>query len=70
MRAEDGIREFVVGTGGRNLEGFSTVRPNSEIRAKVFGVLELTLSSDSYDWEFLTESGSDFRDSGSMSCNA
>ena len=68
--ASDGIREFVVGTGGRNLHGFGTIQPNSEARAKVFGVLQMTLGSSGYTWEFRTESGGTFSDAGSEACHS
>jgi 3',5'-cyclic AMP phosphodiesterase CpdA len=46
----NGIREFVVGTGGRNLRPFSTVQANSEVcDSGTFGVLKLTLHATSYD---------------------
>src|SRR5206468_1452435 len=46
-----GIREFVVGTGGIALDAFGAVQPNSEVRAAgVYGVLQLTLRPDGYDW--------------------
>jgi hypothetical protein len=67
-----GIREFVVGTGGMSLEGFpTTVSPNSEVRARNFGVLELTLHSTSYDWQFVPDgrNGNTFSDSGSGTCH-
>ena len=39
-----GIREFVVGTGGKNLRPFGAPKPNSEVRDfSAFGVLKLTL---------------------------
>ena len=39
-----GIRQFVVGTGGVFFTGWSTVKPNSEVRQNdTFGVLFLTL---------------------------
>jgi hypothetical protein len=66
---EHGIREIVVGTGGRNhdLLGFAT--PNSEVRDwETFGVLKLTLDTGKYSWEFLPEEGKAFRDSGSGVC--
>lgn len=67
--AERGIRQFVVGTGGRNLDPFKRVLPNSEVRdASTFGVLKLTLRSAGYDWEFMPVSGGSFRDSGSGVC--
>ncbi len=67
----DGIREFVVGTGGRSHRGFSlTIRPTSEVRNDdTFGVLELTLNATGYDWKFVPEAGNTFTDSGSDSCH-
>jgi hypothetical protein len=66
--AADGIREFVVGTGGRSLVGFPYVQPNSEMRVKAFGVLQLTLQDGSYTWQFVDETSS-VLDSGSAICN-
>jgi hypothetical protein len=66
--ASDGIREFVVGTGGRNLVGLPNVQPTSEKRVKAFGVLRLSLQDGAYSWEFVDET-STVRDSGSASCN-
>ncbi len=64
-----GIREFVVGTGGKNHYGFTTVQPNSEIRnADTYGVLKLTLHPASYDWQFVPETGHLFTDQGSDAC--
>jgi hypothetical protein len=40
-----GIREFVVGTGGKTLYGFMTPKPNSQVRTSTFGVLFLTAAS-------------------------
>jgi len=65
-----GIREFVVGTGGRNLARFATVQPNSEVRGNsAFGVLSLTLHPTSYDWRFVPEAGQTFSDSGTTACH-
>ena len=64
-----GVREFVVGTGGKNHYRFLTLQPNSQVRdATTFGVLELTLHRTSYDWRFLPEPGKTFTDSGSAVC--
>lgn len=64
-----GIREFVVGTGGKSHHGFSTIRANSQLRRSgTFGVLALTLGSGSYAWRFHPEAGSTFSDSGSGQC--
>jgi Calcineurin-like phosphoesterase len=66
----NGIREWVVGTGGRNLTSWSTIRANSEVRNNsTFGVLKLTLHFNGYDWQFLPEAGGTFTDSGSDTCN-
>ena len=65
-----GIREFVVGTGGKSHRPFSEPKPNSEVRdATAFGVLKLTLKSKSYDWQFIPEEGKTFTDSGSGACH-
>jgi len=65
----NGIRQFVVGTGGRDLRPFRTVHANSEVRnSSSHGVLKLTLHAASYDWEFVPVRGSTFRDSGSEAC--
>jgi acid phosphatase type 7 len=66
----NGIREIVVGTGGRShdLLGFAT--PNSEVREwETYGVLKLTLSPGKYTWEFVPEEGKTFHDSGSGACH-
>jgi calcineurin-like phosphoesterase family protein len=65
-----GIREFVVGTGGRELRPFGTIVPHSEVRNNdTFGVLKLTLHSSSYEWEFIPQAGKNFTDSGSGQCH-
>jgi concanavalin A-like lectin/glucanase superfamily protein/calcineurin-like phosphoesterase family protein len=65
-----GIREFVVGTGGKSLVGWSTIQPNSQVRnSSTFGVLQLTLHSTSYDWKFVPIAGQTFTDSGSTNCH-
>ncbi len=64
----DGIRSFVVGTGGRNLTSFKTPKPGSEIRSRNFGVLDLELRDGSYTWRFLAAPGRAVLDSGTASC--
>ena len=65
-----GIREFVVGTGGKNHRPFADPKPNSEIRnADAFGVLKLVLRPTGYDWTFIAEPGKSFADSGSGQCS-
>jgi acid phosphatase type 7 len=66
----NGIREWVVGLGGRNITSWSTIRAESEVRDRsAFGVLKLTLHSNAYDWQFLPEAGKTFTDAGSDACN-
>jgi hypothetical protein len=69
--SQRGIREFVVGTGGKNSHrSFGSTKPNSEIRqADTFGVLKLTLHATSYDWEFVPEAGKKFTDAGNGTCH-
>jgi len=71
LDSQRGIREFVVGTGGKNSHRtFASPKPNSEVRqADTFGVLKLTLRAASYDWEFVPEAGKTFTDSGSGTCH-
>jgi len=65
-----GIREFVVGTGGKNHRPFGEIKANSEVRDfTAFGVLKLSLRPAGYDWEFIPEAGKGFTDSGSGSCH-
>ena len=68
--AARGIREFVVGTGGKNHRPIVLAKPNSESRnADVYGVLKLSLRAGAYDWQFIAEVGKQFVDSGSGKCH-
>jgi len=69
--ATRGLREFIVGTGGRSHSRFgSVIQPTSEVHnADTFGVLKLTLHPTSYDWEFIPAAGESFTDSGSAPCH-
>jgi hypothetical protein len=66
-----GIREFIVGTGGRSHSRFGpAILSTSEVRnADTFGVLKLTLHATSYEWEFIPEAGKSFTDSGAAACH-
>jgi hypothetical protein len=65
-----GIREFVVGTGGRHRRGFGLPKPNSEVRnSDTWGVLKLTLYPDHYAWQFIPVAGATFTDSGTGTCH-
>jgi hypothetical protein len=68
--AANGIREFVVGTGGRMRHPFGTVRANSQVRdSSSWGVLKLTLHPSSYGWRFEPAAGGTLHDAGSASCH-
>jgi acid phosphatase type 7 len=63
-----GVRELVVGTGGRSLRSFEGSAPNSVVRdATSFGILALTLSPTRYSWRFVPAVGT-FTDSGTSRC--
>ncbi len=64
-----GIRQFVIGSGGRSHYEFGTPIANSEVRnSNTSGLLKLTLHSGSYSWEFIPEPGKTFTDSGDAPC--
>jgi methionine-rich copper-binding protein CopC len=66
-----GIRQFVVGTGGAFFTGLGTsFDANSQAHQNnTFGVLQLTLRSNAYDWKFLPEAGKTYSDSGTTACH-
>ncbi len=65
-----GIREFVVGTGGRSHYGFTSVQPGSQARESTsFGVVALRLRPTGYDWRFVPAVGLSYADRGSASCH-
>jgi hypothetical protein len=65
-----GVREFVVGTGGRSHYPFGPPMPGSEVRNdNTYGLLALTLRPTSYQWQFVPEAGKSFTDSGSTNCH-
>lgn len=65
-----GIREFVVGTGGKTHYAVDPAGTNRQVaNGDTFGVLTLTLRAGAYDWRFVPEAGKTFSDSGSDSCH-
>jgi hypothetical protein len=65
----NGIREFVVGTGGRSHYGIAARKPNSEFaQSGAFGALALKLSKGGYKWNFTDVAGKSL-DHGSAGCN-
>lgn len=66
-----GIRQFVVGTGGRSNYSFVGAEPNSEVRRTgTAGVLKLTLRNSTYSWQFIPVAGQTFTDTGDGTCHA
>jgi hypothetical protein len=67
----NGIREIVIGTGGRSHHPLGYAIANSEVRnTDTFGVLKLTLWADRYTWEFIPVGGAEgFHDSGEGHCH-
>jgi hypothetical protein len=65
----DGVREFVVGTGGRNIRAGSGGAGTEVMETDSFGALFLTLSPTGYRWEFGAVNGSTFTDTGSGTCH-
>lgn len=68
---KNGIREIVVGTGGRSHDPLGFPISNSETRnAGSFGVLKLTLWLGKYSWEFIpVDAAHGFHDSGEGVCH-
>jgi hypothetical protein len=66
-----GIREFVVGTGGRSHYGLlSDKDPNFEFGdTTTFGVLKLFLEPSSYSWQYVAIGGAVVDSGGPVACN-
>ena len=73
--AADGIREFVVGTGGAPGDAYTyashPLDANEVVRNQqvVYGVLRLNLFSTFYVWKFVPAAGYSFTDSGRTYCH-
>jgi hypothetical protein len=67
----NGVREFVVGTGGKSHYALLDVKdPNYEVgNATDFGVLRLRLGESSYSWEFVASNGAVLDSGGPVPCN-
>ena len=66
----EGIRQFIVGTGGKSHHRIARIARNSQVRnAATFGVLRLTLNATSYAWHFVADAGSRSADSGTATCS-
>jgi hypothetical protein len=64
-----GVRQFVVGTGGHDLNALGSPIPNSEFRTDAtWGVLRLTLGGGDYRWQFVPVGGGAPLDAGTGLC--
>ncbi len=73
-RDASGIRQFIVGSGGRNLNGFGSksTKPDTFQTgwARGFGFLQLTLRDEGYDWRFVpADDQPNFVDEGTGTCH-
>ncbi len=67
----NGIREFVVGTGGAGQRPMGTIRANSQVRSSgTYGVLVLTLHAHAYSWQFVPVAGKTFTDAGTTATHS
>ena len=64
-----GVRQFIVGTGGKSLTPFTKKSRGSAYRSsETFGVLKLTLLPRGYSWRFVPVPDGSARDAGSAPC--
>lgn len=71
---QDGIVQFIVGTGGRNLNDFGSASTKPDTFATGFdggfGFLRLRLRAHGYDWRYVAARGQpSFLDDGSAACH-
>ncbi len=65
-----GVRQFVVGLGGKSEQQQLLTLANSEVRNNLtFGVLKLTLRPAGYLWAYVPETGATFTDAGANACH-
>ena len=69
--ASNGIREFIVGTGGKSHDSLSGPKdPDFEFgQGSQYGVLKLNLGDNSYSWEFVAVNGTVLDAGGPVPCN-
>ncbi len=66
----NGIRQFVVGTGGAHRSSLGSVLPGSEVHSTdSFGLIRLSLLEGRYRWQFIPVKAKGFRDQGEDSCH-
>lgn len=66
---QNGIRQFVVGTGGAEKYRFGATAANSQVRLnQYYGAMRMVLSSTGYQWQYFSVDGR-LRDSGGNRCS-
>jgi len=63
----NGIRHFIVGTGGNGNYAVAETKPGQEYAIATLGIIKLTLNPTNYSWQFVNTSNA-ILDSGSDSC--
>jgi len=64
-----GVREIVVGTGGRSHYRLATGANTQASNNTAFGVLSLELAPGGYSWRFVPVAGATFTDAGTATCH-
>jgi len=70
--SQDGIRQFVVGTGGNSGGGeihYGQAPGLQVVKLGTPGVLKLSLGAGTYHWKFVPVAGKTFTDSGTDECH-
>lgn len=66
----DGMRQIIVGTGGKSFGTLGTTAANSQVRKTgIFGALKLSLTETGYGWDYAATSSTPFTDSGTGTCH-
>ena len=69
MAPIDGVREFIVGTGGGSVRKAGADHPSSVKRIETtLGILRMTLRTGAYDWRFQSASADPATDAGTGTC--
>jgi hypothetical protein len=64
-----GVRQFVVGGGGKNLRTMTGEKNTEAKDASTFGALFLSLSPNEYSWTYTATYGGSYSDTGTTACH-
>lgn len=64
-----GVRQFVVGGGGKNLRTMTGEKNTEAKNASTFGALFLSLGKGSYSWTYTAAYGGSYSDAGTTACH-